>query len=99
MDAPTVAALLTVAGAAVAVALIVQLLLNTLQLAPATQDRFGPLIAVIVGVLIVEAATFTVGVGTTGTDIFQGAINGVFAGLASMGIHNIWTKTVIGPPG
>lgn len=93
MDAPTIEALRTVAGAAILTAVLVQLLLNTLTLAPATQDRIGPLIAVAVGIVVVEIATFTILTGPNRTDVLQGVVNGIFAGLASMGIHNVWTKT------
>lgn len=94
LDAPTIAALTTVAGGALLTAVVVQLLLNALAMSPATQDRIGPLIAVAVGIVIVELATFTVVDGPTKADVFQGAVNGIFAGLSSMGIHNVWTKTV-----
>lgn len=98
MDAPTIQALTTVGGAAILVAVLVQLYLNVAQLAPGTQDRFGPVIAVVLGIVIVEIATATVVTGAGRADFAQGAVNGIFAGLASMGIHNVVTKT-IAPPG
>ena len=97
MDAPTVQALTSVAGATLLTAAIVQLILNTAKLDDAVENRVGPLLAVGVGIVIVELATFTVMSGPTRVDVFQGAVNGLFAGLASMGVHNLWTKT-ISPP-
>ena len=95
MDAPTLQSLVTVAGAASLVAVIIQLYFNMARPAPATQDRFGPILAVILGIIVVEVATFTVVTGVGKADIVQGAINGLFAGLASMGLHNVITKSVL----
>lgn len=97
MDAPTLQSLTTVAGAAILVAVLMQLFLNAAKLASDVQDRFGPIIAVVLGIVVVEVATFTIVTGASKADIVQGAINGVFAGLASMGIHNVVTKTVAPP--
>jgi hypothetical protein len=92
MDAPTLGALQTVAGATILVAALMQILLGALRLAPATQDRFGPLLAVVVGVVVVEVATFTLLSGPSRADVVQGAVNGIFAGLAAIGVHSVVTN-------
>ena len=95
MDAPTLQALTTVAGATVLTAVIVQLILPLFSFAPATQDRVGPLIAVAIGILVVLVATFTVVSGVGKADVVQGVVNGIFAGLAAIGVHNVVTKSVV----
>lgn len=97
MEAPAIATLTTVAGAAILASVLIQFaILPLLNLSPATQDRFGPLLAIIVGIVIVELATFTVVTGATKQDIGQGLVNGIFAGLAAIGIHNVTTKSLLG---
>lgn len=98
MDAPTVAALTTVAGAAILITVILQVLFRTLTLDPAVQDRFGPVIAIVIGIIVVELATATVISGSGDGDFFQGLINGIFAGLSAVGFHGFVNQTVIGTP-
>ena len=95
LDTPTLASLTTVAGAAILTAVLLQfIVLPVLKLAPATQDRFGPLIAIIIGIVVVELATVTVVTGPTRQDIGQGLLNGLFAGLSAIGIHSVTTKSL-----
>ena len=90
MDAPEISTLTTVAGAAILTTVLMQfVILPLLNLSPATQDRFGAIIAIIAGVVIVEAATFTVVTGPTRQDVAQGLVNGIFAGLSAIGIHSV----------
>lgn len=96
MDAPTLEALTTVAGAALLTSVLVWLLFQTIAAADALKARFGPVIAVVVGVIVVELATFTIIEGPLKQDIGQGLINGIFAGLAAMGIHDFGKKTISG---
>jgi hypothetical protein len=96
MDTPTLQALTTVAGATIVVAAVMQVLLGVLKLAPDTQDRFGPVLAILVGIVVVEAAVATVVTGAGKADYFQGLITGLFAGLAAIGVHSVVTHTVIG---
>jgi len=88
MDAPTLQMLTTVAGATLLTSALVQVILNVWRPADATKDRFGPLLAVVVGIAVVEVATFSVITGPASTDFLQGAVNGLFAGLAAMGVHD-----------
>lgn len=75
--------LLTVAGATVVVSIVVGVILRALNLSPESKDRFGPLIAIIVGVVIVGAVALY-----TGADIAQALITGLLAGSASMGLYD-----------
>jgi len=91
MEAPTVNSLLTTGGLAVAVVLITQLIWSTVRPSPDTKDRFGPLVAVIVGIVLSLIAVFTVGLdpaGSAGTDIFNAILSGLFVGATGMGIHD-----------
>lgn len=96
MDAPTIQALTTVAGAAILVAVLVQVFMQTAQPDGPTADRYGPILAIITGIVVVVTATWVIG-GATRLDAAQAVVNGIFAGLASMGIHNVVTKTLIPP--
>lgn len=90
LSAPTLAALTTVAGASLLASVLVQYaILPLLQLTEAARDRFGPFIAIVTGTVVVEVATFTVIVGPTRQDVVQGAVTGIFAGLAAIGLHSV----------
>ena len=75
--------LLTVAGATVVVSIVVGVILRALNLSPETKSRFGPLVAIGVGVVIVGAAALY-----TGADIGQALLTGLLAGSASMGLYD-----------
>src|SRR3990167_9062370 len=90
LSAPTLEALTTVAGASLLVSVLVQyIVLPILSLTEAARDRFGPLIAILTGVLVVEVATFTVLADVVRADVVQGAVTGIFAGLAAIGLHSV----------
>ena len=97
LDAPTLEALTTVAGASLLTSILVQyIILPILSLTEAARDRFGPFIAIATGVLVVEVATFTVLAGITRVDVVQGAVTGIFAGLAAIGIHSVGKRVTPG---
>lgn len=90
MPAPTLEMLTTVAGAALLTAVLMQyVVLALLNPTPPARDRFGPLLAILTGIVVVELATFTVVTGATRLDFGQGLVNGIFAGLAAMGLHDV----------
>lgn len=95
MDAPTLQSLLTVAGATAFTVIIMSVLLPVLKLDPDVQDRFGPLLAIIVGIAVVEIATFTIVTGPGKQDVVQGAVTGIVAGLAAIGTHSVVKQTVL----
>ena len=75
--------LLTVAGATVVVSIIVGVVLRALNLSPESKDRFGPLIAIGIGVVVVGAAALY-----SGADIGQALLTGLLAGSAAMGLYD-----------
>ncbi len=83
----TVAAITTLAGAALLVSILVEVVIRTAKWDEAMQGRFGPLLAIVLGVVCVTAAA-----GVTGSDIAQGVLTGVMAGATAMGIHGLVTS-------
>ena len=92
---PQAAALLTVAGLAPIVSMLSQLIWRTAGhdgAGDAVRDRFGPIVAVGVAVVLAEVALWvTASIGVTRLDIFQAALTGGVAGLAAIGIHDLTT--------
>ncbi len=79
-----VADLLTVGGASAVVTMCMSVLLGALAWPPATVDRFGPLLAVGMGLVLVTLAALVVGAA-----IPQAFLTGLLAGCASQGIHQV----------
>jgi hypothetical protein len=90
MDAPTVGQLLTVGGNAAVTALICELFWRTLAPEPATVDRFGPIVAVAVGIglSLVALAVTTVG-GVPYASLVDAVLVGLVGGLAAAGVHDV----------
>jgi uncharacterized membrane protein len=93
MEAPTIEQLTTVAGVTIAVVAILAVLMPTEQ-----ANRFGPLLAVGVGIVIAIVATWTIVDGPTKQHFLSAVINGLFAGLAAVGTHQFAKKTVLSQP-
>lgn len=93
MDEAQLSVLMTVAGAAVAVAIITEIIIRAAAMTSEMKDRFGPLMAVVIGILVVEVAAVGLGIGTR-QDIVQGLFSGIFAGASAMGIHDVITGPV-----
>lgn len=90
MEGLTVEQLTTVAGIATATALLSELIWRTTASAAATVSRFGPVVAVGLGIVLATGAGILLGQGHL--DIAQDGINGVVGGLAAMGIHDLATS-------
>src|SRR3990167_5255534 len=92
---PDVAQLLTVAGLAPIVALVSQLVWRTLghnASGDQLQDRFGPIVAVGIGVMLaVIGLTVTSIAGVTRLDFAEAALTGLVGGLTAIGLHDVWT--------
>lgn len=90
MEALTIAQLTTVAGLTTATALLSELFWRTVAVSPATKDRFGPLVAVLIGVGagVVAGALL----GQNRLDLAQTVVNGVMGGLAAMGVHDLFAS-------
>lgn len=87
MEVPSLEALRTVAGASIVVVVILQVLWATWKPAAAVKDQFGPLVAIVTGIVVTVVATVVIG-GATSADLVTAILNGLFAGAASMGIHD-----------
>lgn len=80
----TPALVLTLGGAAIVVSILTQVILSTWKPTPEQKDRFGPLLALLVGVITV--AVF--GVLQGATDYAALLLTGLLAGGGGMGIHD-----------
>lgn len=87
----TLAQLTTVAGIASATALLSEVLWRTLAVAAAVKDRFGPIVALAIGVIVGVLASLVLGLG--GQDLAQSVINGAVGGLAAIGIHDLFSAS------
>ena len=81
--------LLTLGGATIVVSLIVEVLLRALG--PSFDaTRFGPLLALLIGVIVVGAVS-----ALEGADIVAGIITGLLAGGSAMGVQNVVTQSIL----
>ena len=87
MDGITIAQLTTVAGLTTACTLLSFLFWKTANPPEATQDRFGPIVAVMIGVIVALGAGFLLD--QAKLDLAQDVVNGIVAGLASMGVYDL----------
>lgn len=83
----TLADLTNVAGAVVLVTILVEVLKRALALTDAAVDRFGPALALGLGVVIVVAATLLT-VPITAAAIGQAVLTGLLAGAGAMGLSD-----------
>lgn len=83
----TIAGITTLAGAAILVSIVVEVIIRTLAWDAIMQGRFGPLLAIVVGVVCVTGAA-----AVSGADIPQGVLTGVMAGATAMGLHGLVTS-------
>lgn len=84
MPVLTPADLTTLAGAAVLISILVQVWKNVAQPTVAFMQRFGEVIAIGLGIVIVELGSLA-----TGADLIQGVLTGLFAGLSSIGLYHV----------
>lgn len=84
---PSLEALLTVAGNAPVVIVLVEAVKLALGLSPASVERFGPLLAIVVGIVVAEFAALALG--QSGRDLSRAVLTGLVSGATAMGIYNI----------
>lgn len=84
----TVAQVLGVGTAALIVSLICEVIIRALAWDSATQGRFGPLLAVGVGILAVGGAALSLH-----GDIAQAVLTGLLAGATAMNLHDLGSGT------
>lgn len=83
IEVPTPAMLGTVAGIAFIVTILVEVVLRAWQPTAAVKDRFGPFLALGLGILL-----GIIGAVSQGNDALTGILLGVVAGGGGMGIHD-----------
>ena len=88
MEAITVQALTTVAGLAIVVGMIVFILRKALNLTSSAMNRYGALISVAVAIVLAIAAGFALNL-VSGSDLLQGMLNGLAAGLLASGGYDV----------
>ncbi len=86
MPLPSVEALTTVAGAAVVVSLLFEVLKRAIRPSPDVLDRFGALAAMALGVVVVLVASFVLGLIGDGASLVAAILNGISAGLMAIGM-------------
>lgn len=96
MPLPSLEALTTVAGAAIAVAVLFEVLKRALNPDPVVLDRFGPVAAMVLGVVVVLFASLVLNVIHTPADIGNIVLNGCGAGLMAIGFFKTVKNTLLG---
>lgn len=92
---PTVTMLSTAAGLAVVVSLVMQLLRPVVP--EGTYDRWGPLLAVVVGTAFALAYTVASVSPITGNDLLQAVLVGLFGGFLSQNANTLLTRALARP--
>ena len=85
---PTLAGLVTIAGLTPAIVLIVYAVTSAAGMGDAAKARFGPLLAIVVGIVVAELATVGLGV-IARQEVAQAALIGLLAGGNSMGLYDL----------
>jgi hypothetical protein len=79
--------LLTLGGAAVLVTILFKVIELATQMTASAKSRFGPLLSITIGVVLVEAASLSLA-----KDLFQGFITGILAGAVASGLYDVATS-------
>jgi hypothetical protein len=86
---PTLGALLTVAGLAPVVSIIVEALVRAAGPTFPT-DRVGPIVAIVIGVVTAVLASYSLDL-LTKASVATAVLTGILAGGTAMGIHDVVT--------
>lgn len=87
MEHLTIAQLTTVAGVASATTLLNFVLWRTTGASDAVKSRFGPIAALVTGLIVSVVAGLFLAQG--GADLAQTGLNGVIGGLTAIGIYDL----------
>lgn len=90
MEGITIAQLTTVGGIAIVTTLLNKLVWTTAGSDDATTKRFGPIVAVVTGVILGVVAGLVLH--ETAADLGQSALNGLLGGFAAIGIYDTATS-------
>lgn len=86
----TLQQLTTVAGIGVATSLVCEVIWRTAAASDAIKSRFGPILAIGVGIAIGIIASLVLGI--SGQDLAQAVVNGVVGGLTGIGLYDVVTS-------
>lgn len=86
---------LTVAGASIVISILVGVILAAWKPDPATKDRFGPILALAVGIAVVVGFGLLQGA----TDYASLLLTGILAGGGAMGVHDTVDAVTPSSPG
>jgi hypothetical protein len=89
LDAPTLEALTSVAGATILILPITEIIKRAINLSGPMQDRWMPVISMLVGIGVVLIADFGLGL-VARADLVSGIVTGMFAGFASCGLYDTY---------
>jgi hypothetical protein len=92
IEAPTAAAMLTVAGLSVIVLLVVEVIMRAWQPTAELKKRVGPLVALGVALTFAVIASFL-----QSADVYQAVLTAIVAGATSMGIYDTVTGVASQP--
>jgi hypothetical protein len=95
MTTATLSDLTTVMGIATVVTILTQIILNAANLSDDSSNRWGPLLAIGLGVVVAVGASFALGM-TGGTDLSQAAYTGLIGGATAIALHGVATKSAVG---
>lgn len=91
---PSLESLLTIAGAAPVVTILNAALIKAFG-SGFNRDRFGPLLALALGVVVTLLAAAALGL-TASTNIGQGVLTGIIAGASAIGLYETAKGSVLG---
>lgn len=88
LEEPTVGMLATVAGISLIVTIVTEIILRAWSPTVAMKDRFGPLLALLVGILFAVAGSLVNG----SPDLVTAVVLGVVSAGTGMGVHDTVTS-------
>ena len=78
----------TLAGASILVGILVEVVKRTFAWADATTARFGPLVSIGIGIVVVEVLLLAQGQLSDAATIAAGAVTGLLAGASAAGLYD-----------
>lgn len=83
ISAVTPEAMLTVAGSSIILAIIIGAIIAAWKPTADQKDRFGPILAIVLGILVVGGFALV-----QGADVASAVLVGIISGAGSMGVHD-----------
>ena len=88
---PAVSGLLTFGFLSVVTSAVVEVILRAWRPSAEQKDRFGPLLAYIVAIILAVAAALYLN-----ADVFEGVLLGILVGWGAMGVHDTAAAAIPG---